>query len=577
MSLPDVSIVVQDGLLGQVPPSVANASVKVGVCSDGIVGTIYSANDNGTAQAALGQGPLLDAGAHTLSVAGGPVYFLPINPSAAGGLSPSGVARPIAVGTGTVAVSFAPRQAIQIKITTGGANGTATFAIALGGGTYGANVVTTGGTFNYTVPATLSTITLASGQTWVLNDVYTVATDGTITLSGSGPAASNVTQASSPLDSYGLVQLAITTAGALGAAQFTYSLDGGDSVSGQILVPTSGKYAIPQTGIVLTFASTFTLGDTYTFATIAAGYSNTDITNALTTLNNSSTDFGFVHIVGQASGTDPVAVSNAAAATAAIIDSAMTTALAAFRFIFAVMECPTVLTNGTAIADSTIVSSNFATVAATRVSVCAGDAEMVSPLNGRILRRNIAWAYTARLAAISPGEDPAFVGRGRLPNVVSLYRDEQKTPALDAARFVTARSFPGTPGYFITNGNMMTSPGSDFNFVQRRRVMDIACRIVRAASVPYLNASVRVVKATGFIDERDAQKYEADVNNKLMAAVVATGMASDPTPNSMVVMNRTTNILATNTEAVTVRILPLAYTKFLNINIGFTNPAALAV
>ena len=68
MSLPDATITIQDGQLGQVPASVANASVKIGVCSDGLVGTIYSANDNGTAAAALGQGPLLDAAAARVAI-----------------------------------------------------------------------------------------------------------------------------------------------------------------------------------------------------------------------------------------------------------------------------------------------------------------------------------------------------------------------------------------------------------------------------------------------------------------------------------------------------------------------------
>lgn len=551
MALPDATITIQDGLLGQVPASVANASAKVGVCSDGLVGTIYSANDNGTAQTALGQGPLLDAAAHTLSVAGGPVYLLPINPSAAG--TASAVARPIAVGVGTVAVSFAPRQSVQIKITLGGTNGAATFAIALGGGTYGANVTTVGGTFNYAVPATLTTVTLASGQTWVLNDVYTIATDGTITLSGSGPAASNVTQASSPLDGFS-VQLAITTGGALGTAQFTYSVDGGDNISAAILVPSGGKYAIPQTGIVLTFASTFTAGDTYTFTTTAAGFSNSDITAALTTLNNSAIGFGFVHIVGAG------ANAAAAAATAAVIDSSMTTAFVGYRFIFAVMECPT------SESDATIATA-FSAVSAIRVGVCAGDAELASPLNGRIMRRNIAWAYTARLALIPAGEDPARVRRGALPNVVSIYRDENKTPLLDAARFVTVRSFPNKAGYFITNGMMMAASGSDFNLVQRRRVMDVACGITRAFSLDFLNDSVRT-NADGTIYEADALTFESTVNDALRSGVVATGDASA----SSVVVSRSQNITSTNTEPVTVRVRPLAYLKNIQINIGFAPP-----
>jgi hypothetical protein len=547
---------IADPGLGQVPASVANASAKIGVCSDGVVGTVYSANDNGTAANLLGQGPLVDAMAHTLSVAGGPVFALPINPSAAG--SASAVTRGVQIGTGTLTVSLAPRQSIAIKIGTGGTNGTATFSVSLGGGAYGSIVATTGGTFAYAVPGTLTTITLASGQTWVAADIYTVATDGTVTLSGSGPAASNVTHADSPLDAYSVLVTVITT-GALGAGVFSYSIDGGNSVSGQILIPSGGKYAIPGTGVVLVFSGTFTAGDTYTFTTTTAGFSNSDVTAALTTLLAAPIDFGFVHIVGMG------ANSAAAAATAAVVQTAMGTAEAGFRYMFAVTECPTSESDAT-------VAAAFGTTVAIRIGVCAGDAALISPLNGRILRRNLAWVYSARLALIPAGEDPGFVGRGALPNVKSIYRDEQATPLLDASRFVTLRTFPGRPGYFVTNGNMMASPGSDFNLVQRRRVMDVACKVVRNAEMPFLNGSVRVDPKTGFIDERDAQTFENTVNSQLRAAVVATGMAS----SSSVVMNRTTNILATNSEPVTVRILPLAYLKQIQTNIGFTNPAALA-
>src|SRR2546421_288132 len=82
--LPDVVIQIQDGALGQTPASVANAQAKVGICSDGIVGQVYSFSDIGGAQQSLGQGPLVDAIAHTLAVAGGPVYAIPANPSTYG-------------------------------------------------------------------------------------------------------------------------------------------------------------------------------------------------------------------------------------------------------------------------------------------------------------------------------------------------------------------------------------------------------------------------------------------------------------------------------------------------------------
>lgn len=461
MALPDVTITVQDGQLGLVPPSVAGASAKVGVCTLGTVGTIYPVNDNGAAQTALGFGPLVDATSHAISVqnAGGPVYALPITASVAG-------------------------------------------------------------------------------------------TTGAVTPSASGLAA-----AGAATDTYAVV-VTIKTGGALGTATFTYSLDGGDSTSGETLVPGGGTYLMPNTGVTLTFSGTLVAAQVYTFATVAPGFGNSDITTALTTLNNSAVEFGFVHIVGMG------ANAAAAAATCAVIQTAMVAAFTGYRFIRAVMECPT------SESDATLATA-FAAVSADRVCVCAGDAELVSPLNGRIQRRNIAWVFTARLGAIKPSESPAYVGRGSLPNVVSIYRNEANTPLLNAARFVTARTHRGLAGYYITLGMTMAVAGSDFQRIERCRVMDVACRVVRAAELPFLNGSVRIDPATGFIDERDAQAFEGMVNSQLRAAVVDTGDAS----SSSVVMNRSQNILSTNIAPVNVRIVPLGTLETIQTNIGFSNPA----
>jgi len=560
MALPDVTLTIQDGALGQVPASVANAHAKVGVCSGGVVGTVYSFSDIGVAQQTLGQGPLVDAIAHALAVSGGPVYAIPANPSAVGVASSVTHTGP---GSGTVTAATAalsPAQTIALKITTGGANGTGAFAVSLNGGAYSSPVATTSGTFSYAIPGTLTTVTLASGQTWVLNDVYTIDTLGAITLTGSGPAASNVTQVSSPLDAYSIV-LTITTAGGLGAGVFTYSVDGGNSVSGQIAIPSgSGKYAIANTGVVITFSGTFTAGDTYSWTTTAAGFSTSDLTTALAALRAAAPEWGFVHVVAtwtNASG---------AAAAAAIVDTQMATAETQFRFAFGIIECPT------SESDSTVAAA-FASFSSLRTMVVAGDVGAVSPINGRILRRNAAWIVAAHIAGIQPGEDAGFVGSTKpIRNVASLYRDEQKTQLLDAQRFTTMRSIPGRAGYFITNGNMMAPSGSDFNLVQRRRVMDAACRIARQAELPYLNGSVRIDPSTGYIDERDAQQFEAKVNSQLSSGVVSTGDAS----SSSVVVNRSANILSTSILPVTVRIVPLGYLKFIATNIGFSNPALSA-
>lgn len=556
MALPDVTITIQDGALGQVPASVANAQAKVGICSAGIVGTVYSFSDIGNAQAVLGQGPLVDAVAHALSVSGGPVYAIPANPSVVG---TNGSVTHTGPGTGTAAASLAPAQSIALKIVLGGTNGTMTFQVSLGGGAYGAVITSVGGgAFAYAVPGTLTTVTFADSQTYVATNIYTVDTLGVVTLTtGAGPAASNVTQASSPLDAYSVL-LTVTTAGGLGVGVFTYSVDGGNNTSGQISIPGgAGKYAIPSTGVVVTFAGTFTAGDTYAWATVAAGFSTSDLTTALVALRGNAAEWGFVHVVAT------WASAAAAASAAAIVDTQMAIAETQYRFVFGIVECPTTESDST-------VATAFASFSSLRTMVVAGDVGAVSPINGRILRRNAAWIVAAHIAGIQPGEDAGFVGsRNPIRNVASLYRDEQLTQYLDAQRFTTMRRIPGRAGYYITNGNMMAPGGSDFNLVQRRRVMDAACRITRQGELPYLNGSLRINPSNGTIDERDAQAFEATVNSQLKAGVVATSDAS----SSSVVVNRAANILSTSTLPVTVRIVPLGYMKFISNNIGFSNPA----
>jgi hypothetical protein len=564
-NLPDVTITIQDGALGQVPASVATASVKLGICSDGVVGQLYSFGDTTNLSSSLGVGPLVEAVGATLSMAGGPVYAMPLNPTTLGS---AGSVTHTGPGTGTVTVSLAPKQAIQIKIVLGGVNGTATFQIALGGGAYGAVIPTTGGTFNYLVPGTLTQITLAAAQTWVANDVYTVATDGTVTLSGSGPVASNVTHTDSPLDAYSPL-VTMVTGGAVGTAVFTLSLDGGNNIGPSIATAT--KYAIPGTGVVLNFSGTFTAADTYAFTTTTAAFSNTDVTNGFTTLLAQATEWGFAHLVGMG------ANSAAAAATAAVLDTQMTTAETAYRFVFAVLECPT------SEIDSTVITS-FSSFTSRRVMVCAGDIRHVSPLTGRVLRRNCAFVVSSRLAAIQPGEDAAWVGspigavsqiQPATTSTSGLYRDEAKTPALDAAGFTTMRTFTGRKGYYITSARMMAPGGSDFTYAVARRVMDLACRIVRQAELPYVNGNVRVngpgTTNPGTIDARDSGRFEATVNAQLAAALLNT--SPQQASATSVVMSRTQNILSTNAEPVTVRVTPLGYLRSIPTSMGFNNPA----
>lgn len=413
-----------------------------------------------------------------------------------------------------------------------------------------------------TVESAANTLAIAGGTVRVMRLTGSVAgVLGGVTKVGTGTSVATV--AGLPFDSYDAVAV-ITRAGAslaAGTAAFKYTLDGGDNYSAEIAIPTSGIYAIPDSNITITWgAGTFVVDDTYSFTATAPGYSASDVTAAFVALRADPTPWGFVHLVG-------AAANGAGSATiAAVVDTQMTAAEAQFRYGFAIMEA----------ADDTDANlkTAFANFVSTRVMVAAGYEELVSAVSGRVYKRSAAWPISTRIAQQDVRRDAArFRGDkegGALPGVVKLYRDEYATEALDVARFATLRTYPGVPGFFITNGRMMASLSSDFQYVQFRRLMDLACAVNYLAMLEYLNDdALRVDAITGFINEVDARAIEAVVTGKLEAELTNRNRVS----SAQVILKRDSNILSTLTLTETVRIVPKGYSKFIDANIGFFNPA----
>src|SRR5262249_642853 len=148
-----------------------------------------------------------------------------------------------------------------------------------------------------------------------------------------------------PNDAYSLVINIITGAATLAAGTATaqISLDGGQTFGPVITIPSSGVIALsdPQgrtTGVTLTWTYTsgtaFVAGDKFTVACTAPGYTSSDLTTALNALFALPQDWAWLHIVG------PAATVSGAASLAAAVDTLMTSAQNAYRYGFAVLECP---------------------------------------------------------------------------------------------------------------------------------------------------------------------------------------------------------------------------------------------
>lgn len=398
----------------------------------------------------------------------------------------------------------------------------------------------------------------------------TAGTNSAVTLTGTG-VTPGLGVTGTPKDAYE-VQVKIVTGGAVGTATFQISFDGGDTWhAGGSTYATAASVTTfaTETGLTLTFAAgTYVAGDVYKFTSTAPAYTSADLNTALDAVLADARPKSFVHVVGTVGGaTDTDKVTNLVALATAI-DSKMTAWETAKNYAFAIVEAPDV-------ADAALTGSAGLTgFASKRVGIAAGYAEITSQISGRIYKRPQAWPIVDRVAAIQPSEDPGWVGspRGSLPGIVKLYRDERVTPGLDAIRLNTLRTYESFPGFYVTRGRLMAPTGSDFSDLVNRRVMDRACRVARQALMPYVNAAIRVNRITGYIDERQARAIEGKVDAQLRAALVAPDQASDLS----VRIKRDNNILSTSQLLVTIRVIPKGYSRFIEVDIGFENPALKA-
>lgn len=441
-------------------------------------------------------------------------------------------------GTVNTLYSFGSIDDIQTTLTSGPLAEALAYELSISGGTiYGMPV-------NASVPGTSGAVT----------PTRVGASNGTVTVSVA--TANDAYSVIAKVVSAGVGQL---VTGALVAVQI--SLDGGLTYGQSTLVPVGGTFVITGTGLTVAFsvaASTFDFGDQFSFTCTAPFYSSTDLNAAFAALFALPQTWGFIHVVGYPTAGASLANATAGATLASTVSTQLATGVANFRYGRCIMEAPASLD-----ADLTTAYASFADG---RVMVVAGTDPLNSPMTGRKLTRSHAWATSARLGAIRVSRSPGAVADGPLLGVVSLNRDERKTPGLYDQRFSVATTYIGINGFYSDFGKTMAAAGSDFTNIMNGRVLDQACVITRAALLLYLNSSVRV-NAGGTILEQDARGIENFVTQQIRGAM------SPDISDVSVSVNRTDNILSTQLLRVKTRVTPLGYAASISEDIGFQNPS----
>ncbi len=395
-----------------------------------------------------------------------------------------------------------------------------------------------------------------------------VGTAGAITHTGTGTSVVTVSPTvDEPADDLEIV-IKVVTGGTVGTAgiSFQISPDGGYNY----LPPEQLGVLTEITTIAgIAFAvgvGTMVAGDLYYCRTTGPNYDSGALTAALAGLGSSSIQWEQVVLVG------PLATTAMAGNVETWIAGLRTSGR--YRSWIGTTRMPNEAESESAyLAAMNTLWGSFST---TYGSLCSGAARVVSGYNGRNYRRPFLFGFVGTQCNVSEEIDVADVNLGPLRGVAIVDRngnplehDESLSPGLDDARFVTARTWDGYPGVYVTRPRIFSVPTSDFQIIPYRRVLNLAEAVLRDYFIRRLNRPIRVDTTTGYILEADAVEIEAGATQAMRSALLAKPKAS----GVQFVLSRIDNILSTKTLTGTARVLPLAYPEFVELSVGFNNPA----
>jgi hypothetical protein len=405
------------------------------------------------------------------------------------------------------------------------------------------------------------------------------AAPGTIDTTGK-LGTSAVTSGTSAPDDFYEPFIKVLNGGTIGVTGITYqwSLDNGRTMSAATALGTATAVTLSGysggTGTFLFGAGTLLAGDTVKRRDNPALWNSTELGTGLTALQQTAISWDLCEIVGPMD--------------AAAFDVA-STAFAAFpmseKAWIGSARMP--LVGESEAAYLSAINTIFSAKADPHGMLCAGAAKITSGITFRSYRRHAAVAIAALQAAVSEEIDIAAIDVGNLPGVDIRdingnpdEHDEFINPGLDDARFAVLRTHGDIQGVYVNNPRIFSSLGSDFEFMQHRRVMNLAKTALRLYFQRRLSKPVLVNAATGFILEAEALEIEAGANAILRSVLMAKPKASGggfSSGRDFVKLSRTDNLLSTKTLNVQAGIVPLAYFKAIFIDIGFRNPALQVV
>jgi hypothetical protein len=399
----------------------------------------------------------------------------------------------------------------------------------------------------------------------------TAATTSAVT-KGNG-ASPTVSITGTPRDLY-TARIEIMATGVLGTGTFRYTLDR-HSVTTTVTpnptwsavrtIPAGGTFVMGSSGLTATFAAgTYTLGDTFSFGTTQAQANSTDLgTAALVIIGLTSLQFPYWIVSGSA------ATAAAASAIAVALSGHLTTLAGGFRFARGIVDAGSGDT-------ATNVKAERANWSSKRINADYGYclSASVLPYEGFAVRKTSAASVVAsRANDVLVSTDIARFAEGALGSVSGIDFDSTNDATVDNLQLGTLRTWPGIAGFYVGKARLASNPPSDFTDLHFGRIMDLTCRTVYEAQLPFQVEGFRTVASpVGAIDPLDKADVEkavlAALSAKLLQPKNARGRAGHVSAVSYSV-DGTNNLNATGQILTTTAVRPLGYANEIIAQLGF--------
>lgn len=137
--------------------------------------------------------------------------------------------------------------------------------------------------------------------------------------------------------------------------------------------------------------------------------------------------------------------------------------------------------------------------------------------------------------------------------------------AIDNKNYIFMRSFANLSGFYFTGDKTLTMPTDDFNSLARGLVMDEAVLIAYTSLVQELSDEIPVTDL-GTIHPAIIKGWQNAIESQIKANMVEDGKLS----GVKAFIDENQNVLQTNNVNVQLQLLPVGYSDFITVNIGFT-------